>query len=385
MEVYRLVAAGTIEEIVYARQIYKQQQANIGYTASNERRYFKGVQQDTARKGEIFGIHNLFAFHGDQVVLQGIVNQTNVAEARVSMRVMEVNMEEIAEEDDLQHINVKREDGGDDEGGLSQLAAYIKAEDPDQLVKKSKKKEAKVNAVQAILQKAGVQYTHENSEVIGSSKVEAQLSRKAEMAEPMDLDDPHGDSALFAEVDSDDEERDEDDEDAVFAPSFKPPEPVKIRQFCSMAQEFGFESAQEFALWVEQISQSERRDALDEFYKRRMTMLAEEQLSKDEDADIKKFGLAKTEAGASRNARVKAEDEVKVKKSEEDVKVKSESTASSRVEVEAAVKLEQEIKEDVKIKQEPSADSLVTATPNPVHAQGPISSVFIDGDDDDEF
>src|ERR1700685_1711181 len=44
VEVYRLISQGTVEEIVYARQIYKQQQANIGYEASNERRYFKGVQ-----------------------------------------------------------------------------------------------------------------------------------------------------------------------------------------------------------------------------------------------------------------------------------------------------------------------------------------------------
>ncbi|CRK45257.1 hypothetical protein BN1723_019675, partial [Verticillium longisporum] len=36
VEVFRLVSSGTIEEIVYARQIYKQQQANIGYTASSE-------------------------------------------------------------------------------------------------------------------------------------------------------------------------------------------------------------------------------------------------------------------------------------------------------------------------------------------------------------
>jgi hypothetical protein len=70
VEVYRLVSAGTIEEIVYARQIYKQQQANIGYTASTERRYFKGVQGASQMKGEIFGLANLLTFHGDD----GMVN-----------------------------------------------------------------------------------------------------------------------------------------------------------------------------------------------------------------------------------------------------------------------------------------------------------------------
>jgi SNF2 family DNA or RNA helicase len=39
VEVFRLISQGTLEEIVYARQIYKQQQASIGYNASSERRY----------------------------------------------------------------------------------------------------------------------------------------------------------------------------------------------------------------------------------------------------------------------------------------------------------------------------------------------------------
>ncbi|KAL8690307.1 MAG: hypothetical protein Q9224_004436, partial [Gallowayella concinna] len=67
VEVFRLVSAGTIEEIVYARQIYKQQQANIGYTASTERRYFKGVQEKKEHKGEIFGLANLFAWKGESL------------------------------------------------------------------------------------------------------------------------------------------------------------------------------------------------------------------------------------------------------------------------------------------------------------------------------
>jgi SNF2 family DNA or RNA helicase len=86
VEVYRLVSAGTVEEIVYARQIYKQQQANIGYNASTERRYFKGVQNAKDQKGEIFGLDNLLTFHGDDIVLRDIVNKTNVAEASEGRR-----------------------------------------------------------------------------------------------------------------------------------------------------------------------------------------------------------------------------------------------------------------------------------------------------------
>lgn len=43
--VYRLLAAGSIEELVYSRQIYKQQLFNIGVVNGTfEKRYFEGVQ-----------------------------------------------------------------------------------------------------------------------------------------------------------------------------------------------------------------------------------------------------------------------------------------------------------------------------------------------------
>ena len=37
--VYRLLGAGSIEELIYARQVYKQQQMRIGYEASNQTRF----------------------------------------------------------------------------------------------------------------------------------------------------------------------------------------------------------------------------------------------------------------------------------------------------------------------------------------------------------
>lgn len=44
VSVYRLVATGTIEETVYSRQVYKQQQANMAVEGATERRYFEGTQ-----------------------------------------------------------------------------------------------------------------------------------------------------------------------------------------------------------------------------------------------------------------------------------------------------------------------------------------------------
>jgi SNF2 family DNA or RNA helicase len=100
VEVFRLVSAGTVEEIVYARQIYKQQQANIGYNASTERRYFKGVQNDKLQKGELFGLHNLLSFHGDDIVLRDIVNKTNVAEAKRGIDVLDFDIDDALNDED---------------------------------------------------------------------------------------------------------------------------------------------------------------------------------------------------------------------------------------------------------------------------------------------
>ncbi len=65
---------------------------------------------------------------------------------------------------------------------MSQLAKLLTAEDPEKLVDAQAASKPRSDAIAAILSSAGVEYTHENSEVIGSSKVEAQLSRRAERA-----------------------------------------------------------------------------------------------------------------------------------------------------------------------------------------------------------
>ena len=70
-KVFRFVAAGTIEEMIYNRQIYKQQLANIGLYANSERRYFKGVAGVKGEEGELFGMGNLFKFSKDTVLTNG--------------------------------------------------------------------------------------------------------------------------------------------------------------------------------------------------------------------------------------------------------------------------------------------------------------------------
>lgn len=279
VEVFRLISAGTVEEIVYARQIYKQQQANIGYNASLERRYFKGVQNQKGQKGEIFGLANLLTFHSDEVVLRDIVNKTNVAEAKAGVGLIDidVNDADAAADDD---IPFDETDMGED-AALSQLVDKI-INDFDATDNKPKsaarKPKRKVDAISAILASAGVEYTHENSEVIGSSKVEERLSRRAEAEIPNSL---AGERRLF---------EDDDDHGGHFDRSissdgrpsrkyvFRPPPDVLKRQFCTMARTFGFDSATSFALVVEGWTTEQRRGSLERFYRlRRGKMEADEE------------------------------------------------------------------------------------------------------------
>ncbi|EFX01297.1 DNA excision repair protein [Grosmannia clavigera kw1407] len=301
VDVFRLVSAGTIEEIVYARQIYKQQQANIGYSASTERRYFRGVQQDSARKGEIFGLGNLLAFHGDQVVLRDIVNKTNIAEAKAGVQLTSIDMEQVVADEDIQ-VLVKLEGDGGSGGG----------DDKD-----SRSRQPKSDAVQAILASAGVEYTHDNAEVVGSSRVEAQLSRRAELVlgeEEEEIDENvedeqdedrsrahdrrHADDLLLADtsaafVSAGDDGTDGDPtrrgRHARFRLSYNPPADVMRRQFGSMAREAGFGTATEFALVVESWTPEQRRQWLEGFYRRREQLLGgtEEDKRAEEKEDAK--------------------------------------------------------------------------------------------------
>ncbi|ODM18816.1 hypothetical protein SI65_05433 [Aspergillus cristatus] len=292
VEVFRLISAGTIEEIVYARQIYKQQQANIGYNASSERRYFKGVQEKKDQKGEIFGLNNLFEYQNNNVVLRDIVNKTNVAESRAGVSVMGVELDEDNEED-KPFPNPSKRTSDDDDQVMSQLAAAMIRGDTDApLTKKEDDNDEnqfmitpkkKHDPIEAILTGAGVEYTHMNNEVIGSSKVEKHISRRAQLAEESTANtNVH---AFLSGLDSQEQNThtisDPNHGQTLTNPKdskplrfkYHPPPDVMKRQFCSMARRFGFPNATEFALVVESMTQAQRRACLERWYGERRERL----------------------------------------------------------------------------------------------------------------
>jgi SNF2 family DNA or RNA helicase len=285
VEVFRLVSVGTVEEIVYARQIYKQQQANIGYNASVERRYFKGVQDQKDQKGEIFGLTNLFAPQKANVVLKDIVNQTNIAETRAGVEIAGLDLEASQEDDDALPFENK------EDAAISQLAAEI-LDEPGRRRKLAQQTAKKRDPVQAILASAGVEYTHENAEVVGTSKIETKISSRAQKA-GNDVDfinelafargtqsrpqvaPSHERTDRGGLTDGDGEGMDVADGLGKVHYKYRPPEDVRRRQFCSMAKQFGYEDVVEFAMVVEGWTQEQRRNFLERFYEGRRSVLAQ--------------------------------------------------------------------------------------------------------------
>ncbi|KAK7756103.1 hypothetical protein SLS62_002046 [Diatrype stigma] len=418
VDVYRFISTGTIEEITYARQIYKQQQANIGYNASNERRYFKGVQRDSSRKGEIFGIQNLLTYHGDQVVLRDIVNKTNVAEARAGVQLMEIDMDKAVKDDDDPLI--KKEEGAYDEsGGLKQLSAALTGskkgmvleagDDDDGAEERKRKRKERNDVVQAILASAGVEYTHENSEVVGTSKIEDELSRQAALATSQnDGGAEHtmsllGGRALF--YSSQDAAALELEGPFAASPGgtgaaaavrpfeyeFNPPEDVMRRQFCTMAQTLGFPSAVEFALAVEGMTQEQRRNCLDLFYRKRVEKLRDQGAilqvaGKPEDGDTDTDDGNEDNNGDNTNSG--GSPGVKKEEGQEDVKkIKIEGDDSTTVVSMSDGEQETpEKKTSVSVKREDEGEQAHAATPRvkmEESAEEPLASVKSEGEGGD--
>ncbi|KAK3179852.1 hypothetical protein K4F52_008770 [Lecanicillium sp. MT-2017a] len=399
VEVFRLISLGTVEEVVYARQIYKQQQANIGYTASSERRYFRGVQQDADRKGEIFGLSNIFTYRSDSGLLRDIVNKTNIAEAKAGVSLADLDMERAANDDESLGI-VKQEEADAEDGGVSQLAKLLTAEDQKKVLENRKAAVPKSDAIQAILTSAGVEYTHDNAEVVGSSKIEEQLSKRAAMASNS-ADSAEWERALFFTA-SQHTARNA----TTLHGTYNPPEEVRLRHFCEMAKEFGFVNAKEFAMIVESWSQEARRNCLDAFYKRRVDKIALaesmqegaiEKKEEAEDEDVKlepALPTVEDDGGLKREditmetltkAEQDVKDEVKPKVEAEEAKVKMEIKGEMKSEDEGKVDIKTEAKNEVKDEDVKKNDIVHDRMANIKVEDGKKrTSIFLLSDDEDD-
>lgn len=223
----------------------------------------------------------MFAPTSEEIKLREIFNKTNIAESRAGVEIAGLNLEASRSDDDDVY-------DGNEDTAISQLAQEI-IDEPGTRRKKAGEGIKKPDGVMAILAGAGVKYTHENAEVIGTSKVETRISSRAAKAggdadwnreRAFVASQASQNDAVNAAVhpharpaaNSDDEDGVEEEERVRYR--YKPTEEVLKRQFCSMAKTLGFDNVSDFALVVEGWTQEQRRTALDRFYAGRRAALA---------------------------------------------------------------------------------------------------------------
>ncbi|XP_016389500.1 DNA excision repair protein ERCC-6-like 2 [Sinocyclocheilus rhinocerous] len=134
--VFRLISLGTVEEIIYLRQIYKQQLQSSVIGRENARRYFEAVQGTDGQAGELFGIRNLFRLQTDGTCLTHRILER---EGRVEVGITTARtqaLDERLQEPDLQSADAATEKAGGSAGagfkpaGVLDFSSASEDEDP---------------------------------------------------------------------------------------------------------------------------------------------------------------------------------------------------------------------------------------------------------------
>ncbi|KAG6891443.1 hypothetical protein C0992_006702 [Termitomyces sp. T32_za158] len=195
VSVYRLLGAGSVEELIYARQIYKQQQMAIGYEASVQTRYFEGIQGDTGKKGELFGIENIFKLHEDKLSTKMAIEKANLAELDWALANMgrghtSKKQEKFSREDWLVDTETRGFKDKEDIGNTKGLGAllfddsrsihvFIVLSYANEIVLALPNPENREqDAIQKTLSSIGVKYSHHNDQIIAPSRIEEERTKK---------------------------------------------------------------------------------------------------------------------------------------------------------------------------------------------------------------
>ncbi|KAM5538879.1 hypothetical protein V8D89_007601 [Ganoderma adspersum] len=175
--VYRLLGAGSIEELIYARQVYKQQQMQVGYNASLQTRYFEGVQGDKSKQGELFGIKNIFRLHETTLATKMAIERANVSDLDWAFAYMggsgSAAKRPKAKPDGVKWVyeeeaKTGKEYASDDLRGLGALLFDDAAPEANQ----------EPNDIEKTLCALGIEYTHRNDDLIAESAIEGQRIQK---------------------------------------------------------------------------------------------------------------------------------------------------------------------------------------------------------------
>ncbi|KAH9893907.1 P-loop containing nucleoside triphosphate hydrolase protein [Cubamyces lactineus] len=171
--VYRLLGAGSIEELIYARQVYKQQQMQVGYNASLQTRYFEGVQGDKRKQGELFGIKNIFKLHEHTLATKMAVERAHVSDLDWAFAYMggsgsgAKRPKAAKKQAGVQWVYEEEAKKGKDYDDLRGLGALLFDDAPPEV-------ENKPNDIEKTLTAIGVHYTHRNDDLIAENAIEGQ-------------------------------------------------------------------------------------------------------------------------------------------------------------------------------------------------------------------
>ena len=190
VRVYRLITAGSIEENVYLRQIYKQQMSKSAVDGEKAARYFNAVLRH--KKGELFGLRNMFTVREKRCLTNDIFKRKEAIEQvvkgkkahyEVAENLLEYNSSnadeqtptasfaapstKAAKEGAAFGLDLDNElDEGDEED----------EDEPEVLTQWERKKPAK-KSVGDVLKSDLVVHSHVNQDVVGRSRVEEHLSK----------------------------------------------------------------------------------------------------------------------------------------------------------------------------------------------------------------
>ncbi|KAM7495098.1 hypothetical protein LguiB_029707 [Lonicera macranthoides] len=226
--VFRLLAAGSLEELVYSRQVYKQQLSNIAVSGKMEKRYFEGVQDCKEFPGELFGICNLFRDLSDKLFTSEII---------------ELHGKRGQEYE--QHRSAKQD--------LNKLGMYLV---PSEVVKEevsSASETCKSNdlerntRIKPVLEDLGIVYAHRNEDIVNYGPATQEKKEPSE---------PQNDGPTTTERRKSDVVRAKENESSL--------KMRKRSQYSVIAEFMGMEEV-EFSKWLLSASPAEREKVLREY------------------------------------------------------------------------------------------------------------------------
>ncbi|KAG7087576.1 hypothetical protein E1B28_013530 [Marasmius oreades] len=173
VHVYRLLGAGALEELIYARQVLKQQQMAIGYDASVQTRYFTGVQGDTKKKGELFGLKNIFKLHENSSSTKVAIEKAQLAQLDWALANLDSKTRNLSAED-RQLVEAEAKTKDDDVNGLASL---LFTEDSPK-GNSSASRQTGEDSIEKLLSSIGISYSHHNDQILAANQIEQERAKK---------------------------------------------------------------------------------------------------------------------------------------------------------------------------------------------------------------